>query len=422
MIVTTVVSSGAAFWFVFGNVTDIAALVGVPYAQQKVVSPAVDVVVLGLTVVVQYLVFANAPTEYVTLTRRLLVGAAVLMLLLNATPPVLAALTTDYVGPLLKATADFTPAYDQMTAGQLWGRAGVDVVITGILVAWSHWGPKVVKGFAEIKRRSDRAALVVVEARRLATEADRAEADRLRSEATDLLEQAQAAAAALVDHARSEATALLDQAERDRTTAAAAARSATNTTAEADQVRTRAGREAEALIADATAAADRARRQLDEERREIAQERQQMAALRAQLTHQAAEARAQLDRERDQLADDRRALEDLAAEVERQASTPAPAASKAAPSSTPRPPAASASTTRAPAQGATGKRRPKSESITLGVEAWKKAFGDDWSTTDPKKTEVMRVTGAHSELALEIRGRIIAEADGVKAHAGTESS
>lgn len=415
MTVTTVVSAGAAFWFVFGNVTDIAAAVGVPHAQQKVVSPAIDVVVLGLTVVVQYLVFANAPAEYITLTRRLLVGSAVLMMLLNAAPPVLAALTTDYTGPILKATESFTPAYDQMKAGQLWGRAGLDIAITGILVAWSHWGPKVVKGFAEIKRRSDRAALAIVQARAFATEADRAEADRLRSEATELLEQARLTAADLIDRARAEATEALEQVERDRVAAASAARSATHTTAEAEEIRARAGREAEATIAEASAAADRARRALEDERAEIAQERQQMAAQRAELERQAAEVRAQLERERDALADDRRALEDLAAEVERQASTPPP--KPPASSAGGRPPAGG-TTPRPPSQGP-AKRRPKAESIELGVAAWKAKHGDEWASVDPKKADVMSVTGAYGELALSIRARIMAEADGLKAVNGS---
>lgn len=435
LLVTTIVSGGSSFWFVFGNVTDIAAMVGVPYAQQRVVSPAIDVIVIGLTVYVHYLVMANGDPAVIRLTRRLLVGASAIMLLMNATPPVLAALTTNYAGPLMKATESFTPTFDRMTTGQLWGRAALDVVITGSLVAWSHWGPRVFSGLAGIQARSDRAALKLVADRTFATEADRAEAARLlaertalvdqaRAEATALLDRARSEAAALVGSARSEATALLDQAASDRRAAAVAARSATDTTTEADQLRDRAGREAEALIAEAQAAAARARKTLEDERAEIAQERAEMARRREQLEQQAAEKRAKLEREQESLADDRRALEELAAEVERQAAEPPPPVPPKTPKAPNGAPPAGTGTPRPPAAGATGssKRRPKSESIALGVEAWKKEHGETWPLVDPKKAEVMRVTGAHSELALEIRGRIIAEADGVQAHAGTESS
>lgn len=424
LVVTTIVSAGSAFWFVFGNVTDTAAMAGVPYEQQRVVSPAIDVIVVGLTVYVQYLVMADGDPAIIRLTRRLLVGASVIMLLMNATPPVLAALTTDYAGPLMKATESFTPTFDQMTTGQLWGRAGMDVIITGSLVAWSHWGPRVFSGLAGIRARSDRAALREVDDRTFATVADRAEADRLRSEATALLEQARSEAAALVVSARSEATALLDQAGRDRAAAAAAARSATDTTAEADQARARAGREADATVTEARQEADRLRRQLERERAEVEQERQRLAGERAGLEGQAAAARAQLERSRDQLADDRRALEDLAAEVERDAAAvpPAPSSSKPPPRQANGAPAAS--TPRPPAQPAAGRaRRPKEETIALGVAAWKEHHGAEWYRVQPiKKPDVMRICQTHSEMAMLIRGRLQAEADQVGQPASTESS
>lgn len=409
LVVTTLVSAGAAFWFVFGNVTDTAGMVGVPWAQQKVVSPAVDVIVLGLTFVVQYLVMANATADVIALTRRLLVGASALMLVLNATPPVLAALTTDYAGPLLKATEKFTPAFDQMTTGQLWGRAAIDAVITGILVAWSHWGPKVVRGFAEIKLRADRAALVVAEARTLATEADRAEADRARSEATALLDRARSEATNLIVSARSEATRLADQAGRELAAAAAARRSVTDQTAEADQAVTRAGRQAEATVAEAHDQAARVRRQLEADRAELEADRAALVARLKQRDDELAAAHSALERDRDALADDRRALEDLAAEVARQADQPAPAAVNRPARPKPATPAAPAAAPKLPAAGKT--RRPRSESIELGAAKYK-ADVKTWADAPPKKADVMQVCAVHSELAMDIRDRLIKDAEG----------
>jgi hypothetical protein len=416
LVVTTIVSAGSAFWFVFGNVTDTAAMVGVPYAQQRVVSPAIDVIVIGLTVYVQYLVMADGDPAIIKLTRRLLVGASAVMLLMNATPPVLAALTTEYTGPLMRATEEFTPTFDRMTTGQLWGRAALDLIITGSLVAWSHWGPKVFSGLAGIRARSDRAALREVDDRTFATEADRAAAAQFRSEATRLLEDARSEATALVASARSEATALLDQAARDRRAAAAAARSATDTTVEADQVRERASREAEATLAEAQATAGRLRRQLEDEHREIAAERQKMTGYREQLDREHLAARAQIERERDQLADDRRALEDLSAEVFRESATP-PAARP--PGSPNRPPATGTSSpSKQPAQA--GRRMPAAQRIAQGVEKYKRDV-ESWAAAPPKKDDVMRVCSTYGEIALKIREQLIQDAKALVG-ASTESN
>lgn len=258
---TTLISALAALVFSMGNVSSTAMAAGIPWLISMAISPTVDVVVIGLTVVVQFMVLAGASPQYVRSAKRMLIFSAAAMLLINSAPSVIGAMTTDYAGPLMHATRDYTPAVDQLTATQLWWKAAIEAIVPGILVLWSHVGPKIAEGLGEIRHRTNLAALAKVEVRTLATEQDRAAADAARA----------AAAAELAD-AREQATALRRMAEL-----------------EVEQLRAAAAKQAAQLRQDADSQAEALRRELsanlsadrDTAAREMAKARQMMLEAQA---------------------------------------------------------------------------------------------------------------------------------------------
>lgn len=356
---TTAISALAALFFSMGNVSETAMAAGLPYAISMAISPTTDAVVIGLTVTVQYLVMAGSTAKYIRAAKAALIFSAAVMLLINCLPSVIGALTTEYAGPIMKASKDFTPAQDQLTASQLWWKATLEAIVPGILVMWSHVGPKIAEAFAEIRDRANRAALAKVDLRTMATERDRAAAEQDRAAAAAAREAAEHSAAKLREAAEEAAAELRRIAVRDADEIRAAAshkaaemlhlvdgdaetirqrvsaelsadkQQAVRELAEARRIRA----EAEIAAADAARQAENARREaqhlLDAARRnasrtaESAGVEADLLSVRARaelaearrLVEQAAADKAAADKARQESADNLRAAEELVAEM-----------------------------------------------------------------------------------------------------------
>jgi len=295
LVIATVVTGLASLLFSFGNVRN--TLVGLGWEKwlASLYTPAVDVTVIALIVVGQYLVNAGIAPERLARANRLLAGAGLAMLGANVAPSLISGYVTDH-------PADY-------------GRAVADAVLPAILIAWSHTGPYLIGLFAEIRNDAEAAALDVVERRTWATEADRAEAaaaladaraealrivadateaaEKLRAEASEELaaaasvRQREAEAAAVAELQRTNATRALSSslAEQERTTLAALAEQKRRAETEAAG----AGRQAELL-------AERAQAELAEAHR---------------IASEAAEKVRAAEAERAAAAEDRRVAEEL---------------------------------------------------------------------------------------------------------------
>lgn len=286
LVATTVITGIASLVFSYGNVRNTLIGLGWESWLASLYTPAVDVTVIGLILVGQYLVTAGIEPHRLARANRLLAGAGLAMLGANVAP----SLITGY-------------AHDQPAA---YGRALADAVLPAILIAWSHIGPYLIGLFAEIRDKAEAAALDVATQRTIATEADRAaaaaaltdalaEAERIRTEAGEEL-----AAAAAVRQREERAA---QDAERERTESS---RKLADWIAEqerttADRVATRersVGSEAAGKMRQAELLAERAQAELAEARR---------------IAAQAAADRERATSERDAAAADRRAAEELLA-------------------------------------------------------------------------------------------------------------
>jgi hypothetical protein len=283
----TVVTGLASLVFSYGNVR--LTLIGLGWEAwlASLYTPAVDVTVISLILVLQYLASAGVAQGRLRKPTWLLAGAGLAMLGANVVP----SLITGW-------------AKDQPSA---YGRALADAVLPAILIAWSHIGPYLLGLFTEIRVAAEAAALEVKERRTWATEADqaaaaaaladakteagriiaeaRAEAVRLRSAASDELaeaasvrqREAAAAAAAELDRTNAQRSLTATLAETERTTLARLADEKRR--AETDAAGR--GREAELLAQRAQAELAEARRvaeQAASERRQAEAERMQAAA------------------------------------------------------------------------------------------------------------------------------------------------
>lgn len=286
LVATTVITGLSSLLFSYGNVRKTLIELGWDDLLASLYTPAVDVTVIGLILVGQYLVAAGIAPERLTKANRLLAAAGFAMLGANVVP----SLITGY--------ANEEPA--------AYGRAVADAVLPAILIAWSHIGPYLIGLFAEIRANAEAAARAAVDQRTDATEADRAaaatelaaaraEAARLRADASEELaaaasvRQSEDAAAAAAERERADAARQLAAwiADQERTTADRLAARERTTDSEA----ARKMRAAELL-------AQRAEAELTEAR---------------QLAAQAHRDRAAATSERDAAAADRRAAEELLA-------------------------------------------------------------------------------------------------------------
>ena len=378
LLATTVISGGAAFLFSFGNVKETAAMFGVLHWIQPLFAGAIDVIVIGLTGVMQWLSLANANPATIRQLRRFLLAAGLAMLAANVAPSIVGAFATSYTGPMMRATADFTPTFDQMTQGQLIGRALFEAVIPAALIWWSHLGPKAVRAFGEIRARADRAALAVVQARTLATDADRAAAAAAKAAADRILADARTAADRIT-------------AEADQARAAAADRLAA-IQATADRAAVDADRTRSAAEQDAAAEADRLRRAAD-----------RLTADRAELDAEFARVR-DLEREATEMM---RAAEDLVAEAAR--NTPTVDRPTAQPTNRPPKPAAkrTAAARTAGDKGDNVRQLVTADQLFVQrVQECKEKHFPDWRTRVITKKEVMDALGKSSDIANPIRRQL----------------
>jgi hypothetical protein len=271
----------ASFLFSFGNVRSVAIMLGVPGWIQPLISPAVDVSVVGLIVVIQFLITAGIHPRRLRAANTLLIAAGVAMMAANVAPSL-----------VLAATGH---------GDRYYGRAALDAVTPALLIAWAHVGPKLVHLFVEVREKARSEARQVDVERTLATEADRAaaaaaltealaEAERLRTEASEEL-----AAAASVRQREAEAAQLAEQ-ERTRALRELAERMD-------EQERTTLARLANRERTSETDAARRTREA------ELLAQRAQAELTEARRIAEAAAA------ERTAAAEDRRAAEELLASV-----------------------------------------------------------------------------------------------------------
>ncbi|MEA5358297.1 hypothetical protein VA596_02010 [Amycolatopsis sp., V23-08] len=105
---------GLSFLFGFGNVLNLALKLQVPVLVAPLVAPAVDLTVLGLLVGTRHLALTGAGEDVLRPTRRLLLAASAVTLLLNIADPIF--------------------------AGQ-WGKAAFDSVGPLLLIGWADTGP-----------------------------------------------------------------------------------------------------------------------------------------------------------------------------------------------------------------------------------------------------------------------------------------
>lgn len=297
LVLATVVTGLASLLFSFGNVRNTLVDLGWEKWLASLYTPAVDVTVIALIVVGQYLVNAGIAPERLTQANRLLAGAGLAMLGANVAPSVISGYVHDH-------PADY-------------GRAVADAVLPAILIAWSHTGPLLIGLFAEIRNAAEAAALDVVERRTWATEADRAEAAAAladaRTEAARILAAASEAADQLRAEASEELAAAASVRQREAEAAAAAELQRTNaarslTSSLAEQERTtlaeiadrkrRAETEAAGAGRQAELLAQRAQAELTEARRLAAEAAEKLRAAEA---------------EKESAAEDRRVAEELLA-------------------------------------------------------------------------------------------------------------
>lgn len=297
LVATTVITGVASLVFSYGNVR--STLIGLGWQPwlASLYTPAVDVTVIGLILVGQYLVAAGIAPERLARANRLLAAAGFAMLGANVIP----SLITGY-------------AHNQPAA---YGSALANAVLPSFLIAWSHIGPYLVGLFAEIRSNAEAAARAIVDQRTDATEADRAaaaaalaearaEAARIRSEAAEEL-----AAAASVRQREEDAARAAERERTDaqRTLADWIARQERTTTERLSAQELATDSEATRKMRAAELLAQRAQAELSEAR---------------ELAAHAHADRAAAASERDAAAADRRAAEELLAA----AGTPAPPAER----------------------------------------------------------------------------------------------
>lgn len=283
---TTVITGLSSLLFSFGNVRDTLVELGWKKDLASLYTPAVDVSVIGLILVIQYLVTAGIAPERLRKANRLLAGAGLAMLGANIVPSLLTG-----------ALNDEPAAY---------GRAAFDAVLPALLIAWSHVGPFLVSLFREIRSNAEAAAFAIVEERTWATEADRAAA-------AAALSAARTEASRIVRDATAEAERLRTEASEELAAAASVRQSEAAAAARADRQRRLAADELEDQLA---------ARERDVTRDLVARERsagteaagrlREAEHLRAQADADLAEARrlvASIGPDRDAAASDRRAAE-----------------------------------------------------------------------------------------------------------------
>jgi hypothetical protein len=136
-----------AFAFSFGNVWDLAKSVGIESWISPLIQPVVDLSVLGLVVLVQWLALAGVAGKVMRDAKITLWLSGVAMVVLNAAPAVVAGIVT----------------HDQAEAARAFGRAGMEAVVPALLIAWSHLAPMIIRAIVDVRERYRRAT---VEARR----------------------------------------------------------------------------------------------------------------------------------------------------------------------------------------------------------------------------------------------------------------
>lgn len=109
---------GLTFLFGFGNVLNLALRLGVPVWVAPLVSPAVDLSILGLLLGIRQLALAGATPVQLRPARRLLVFASAVTLALNVADP--------------------------LVAGE-YGKAAFDAVGSLLLIGWAEVGPDLLR-------------------------------------------------------------------------------------------------------------------------------------------------------------------------------------------------------------------------------------------------------------------------------------
>lgn len=113
---------GLTFLFGFGNVLNLALLLGVPAWVAPLVAPAVDLSVIGFLPGTRHLALAGAPSAVLRPARRLLIFASVVTLALNVADP--------------------------LVAGE-YGKAAFDAVGPLLLIGWAEVGPSFLQAIGE---------------------------------------------------------------------------------------------------------------------------------------------------------------------------------------------------------------------------------------------------------------------------------
>lgn len=304
LVLATVITGLASLLFSFGNVRNTLVELGWEKWLASLYTPAVDVTVIALIVVGQYLVNAGIAPERLARANRLLAGAGLAMLGANVAPSLISGYANDQPQEI--------------------GRAVADAVLPAILIAWSHTGPYLIGLFAEIKANAEAEALHIMERRTWATEADRAEAAQAlasaQSEALQIIAEASEEAAQLRAEASEELAMAASVRQRESEAAAAgelertkAARQLTASLAEQERMaladlnerKRRAETEAAGSSREAELLAQRAQAELSEARRLVSDATNKLRAAEA---------------EKERAAEDRRVAEELlaAATVTRQ--------------------------------------------------------------------------------------------------------
>lgn len=305
LVVATVVTGLASLVFSYGNVRSTLIGLGWETWLASLYTPAVDVTVITLILVLQYLASAGVAQNRLRKPTWLLAGAGLAMLGANVVPSLI------------------TGAVKHQ--GGAYGRALADAVLPAILIAWSHIGPYLLTLFTEIRTEAEAAALEVQERRTWATEADRAEAAAILENAHTEAERIRAAASeelAAAASVRQAEEAAAVAAARQRT---AAARDLDDQLAERERMAARqladrervVGTEAAGAMREAELLAARAKRELAEAERMTASIGDQVAAAASDLKRAEAERRA--------AAEDRQAAEEILAAAEQAARRPRPA-------------------------------------------------------------------------------------------------
>lgn len=359
LVTTTMIAGVMSFLFSFGNVRWLSMWLGLPGWIQPLTSPAVDITVVGLIIVVQYLATAGATPQQLRPANRLLVGAGTAMLGANVAP----SLILGYA------------AVDPDVAGRLYGRAVFEAITPALLIAWAHVGPHLVRQFVAIRQAANEQVREVEDRRTVATEADRsaAAADRATAvrELAAVREKAgeELAAAAAIRQSEQDAA---DRADRDRQSAdrELADRIAAHTRS-ADSEINRRMHEAELL-------ADRSRTKLAEASR---------------IREAAAADRRSANAERSAAAEDRAAAEELLRETGQSAGSP-----RTAPRTEPR-------------TAVTGSVRKSAEELTQERVAFCKAgpFNDTWMTTNITQKQIMEALGIGAGQAVSVRQALEAD-------------